>query len=117
ATRDLTCAPFDRYAVFMMNVTSSTPTTKPRRITVRGVASQFALFWLIYTLSIGPMFWTWFGATYVGGSYWVVAFYAPLRLACEYVPFYGDLVEGYIWWWNFPAPHELTEPVRQMVAG
>jgi hypothetical protein len=90
---------------------------KPPRITVRGVVLRLALCWALYTLSIGPMYWTWFGAAYVNGSYWVHAFYSPLRYACEYVPYYGDLVEGYIWWWNFPAPEVILDPNQQLVAG
>ena len=34
---------------------------------------QLVLVWLIYTLSIGPMYWTWFGGAYVDGSYWVAS--------------------------------------------
>jgi hypothetical protein len=95
------------------------PVPIPQRpvLTVRGVVLQFVVFWVIYTLSIGPMYWTWFGAAYVGGSHWVIAFYSPLQTACEYVPYYGEWVESYIWWWNFPSPGSVTEPVHQLVAG
>lgn len=101
----------------VMNGLPPSPVGTSRRLTVRGVVLQFALFWLLYTLSIGPMYWTWFGATYVDGCYWVTAFYSPLRIACYYVPLYGDLVESYIWWWNFPPVQEAIEPVQQMAAG
>jgi|GEM_PF-3546803 len=91
----------------------------PKRplLTFRGFAVQFLTVWLIYTLSIGPMYWTWFGAAYVSGPYWVIAFYSPLQTACEYVPYYGDLVEGYIWWWNFPSPNPILDANQQLVAG
>ncbi len=94
-------------------------TLPPQRplLTFRGIALRLALCWLIYTLSIGPMYWTWFGAAYVSGPYWVIAFYSPLQTACEYVPYYGDFVEGYIWWWNFPTPAVIADPGQQLVAG
>jgi hypothetical protein len=99
-----------------MDTPSSTVPPKRPRLTARGVVLKFAVVWLIYTLSIGPMYWTWFGSTYVGGPYWVCALYSPLRIACLYVPPYGDLVENYIWWWNFPPSYELAEPLQQIAA-
>lgn len=98
-------------------MSTSTPPPKRPRLTVRGIVFQFVLVWSIYTLSIGPMYWTWFGSTFVGGPYWVRALYSPLRIACLYVPMYGDLVEDYIWWWNLPSTtYEVTEPHPQIVA-
>lgn len=101
-----------------MSSESPLPNSVPRRpvVTFRGVALRLVLCWAIYTASIGPMYWTWFGATYVSGPYWVAAFYSPLQKACQYVPYYGDLVENYIWWWNFPAP-SAVESDQQLVAG
>jgi hypothetical protein len=95
------------------------PLLLPKRplVTFRGIVAQFVLVWIIYTLSIGPMYWTWFAARYIDGSYWIIAFYAPLQAACEYVPYYGDWVEGFIWWWNFPSPGSVAEPAHQLVAG
>lgn len=92
-------------------------TRKQPPVTVRGVALQMAIFWLVYTLSIGPMFWTWYGAVFVGGSRWIVAFYAPLQYACEIVPYYGNWVDAYIWWWNCPSPHDLSDQAQQLLAG
>lgn len=86
-------------------------------ITFRGVLLQLVVMWFFYTLSIGPMFWTWYGAVYVGGPRWVVAFYAPLQYACEKVPYYGEWVENYIWWWNTPAPPKLPDDEQQLIAG
>jgi hypothetical protein len=98
---------------------SEIPPVKPIRklLTVRGVILQLAIVWVLYTLSIGPMFWTWFGARFVDGPYWVLAFYSPLQYVCECVPVYGDLVENYIWWWNFQSPQELSDSAQQLVAG
>lgn len=72
---------------------------------------------LFYTLSIGPMFWTWYGARYVGGSRWVITFYAPLQYACEVNPYFGDCVDAYIMWWNTPPDYQLPTQPEQLVAG
>jgi hypothetical protein len=40
-----------------------------------------------------------------------------LQKACQYVPYYGELVDNYIWWWNFPAPKAVPAPDQQLVAG
>lgn len=112
----LTREPGERYRQLAMDHAHSSPSFPPRRITLRGLVLKFVLIWLIYTLSIGPMYWTWFGSAYVTGDpYWVLALYSPLRLTCYYVPVYGDLVETYIWWWNFPASSEFAEPLQQFV--
>ncbi|MBI1346466.1 hypothetical protein GC163_09265 [bacterium] len=58
-----------------------------------------SVFFVIYTLSIGPCFWYWFEATYVDGSKWWVVFYFPLVLLCDLIPPLGELVNWYIRLW------------------
>lgn len=74
-----------------------------QKFTFRWWLRKFALhttvFWVVYTLSIGPMFWFWFEAVYAGGPRWISRLYVPLVLACYYVPWFGDLVNWYINWW------------------
>jgi hypothetical protein len=59
---------------------------------------SFLAFVVLYVLSIGPMFWYWYEATYLGGPRWIVAFYEPLRLATRFC-FFEDLINDYINWW------------------
>lgn len=58
----------------------------------------FILFSL-YTLSIGPMFWTWYEAKYLDGSFWVAAFYEPLLILADLIPPFGDWLNWYIELW------------------
>lgn len=55
--------------------------------------------WLIYTLSIGPMFWSWYESVYISGPLWVSVVYLPLLVACELCPPFGWLVNSYINLW------------------
>ena len=60
----------------------------------------FACLFLLYVLSIGPMFWTWYDAHTVNGSKFIVLFYEPLKMMSN-IPIFGDMVDRYISWWNF----------------
>jgi hypothetical protein len=62
-------------------------------------AGQMLLLFSVYTLSIGPMFWTWYSAMYLDGPVWVAKLYLPLVIACEVIPPFGWLVNQYINWW------------------
>lgn len=55
----------------------------------------------LYVLSIGPMWWAWFSGMHVSTerNYWVIAFYEPLRLACQ-IEWINTIVTAYIEWWN-----------------
>jgi hypothetical protein len=57
------------------------------------------IYWILYTLSIGPMFWYWYEANYLGGDPWIAAFYWPLVFVCDHVEPYGDMVNWYINLW------------------
>jgi hypothetical protein len=60
---------------------------------------RLAVYWLLYTLSIGPMFWYWYEASYLDGPKWVVVLYLPLLYVCEQFEPFGRLVNWYIRWW------------------
>ena len=76
-----------------------------RQIVFRRLVGLY-IFFIIYVLSIGPMFWTWHTAFYVETdkltSRMLVAFYEPLRYLCK-LPYVGDVVDNYIEWWMFTA--------------
>ena len=59
---------------------------------------QLAVFLVFYVLSIGPMYWYWYEAKYLGSSRMIIAFYEPLRQACR-IPIVNDIVHEYISWW------------------
>ena len=52
-----------------------------------------------YVFSIGPMFWYWYEAHYMGGSAFIDKLYSPLVEACEKSEFIRDWVNHYINWW------------------
>lgn len=62
-------------------------------------AVQLGICFLLYALSIGPMFWYWFQSFYVGGPKWIAKFYMPLLLLCSVCPPIGTLVNWYINLW------------------
>lgn len=55
----------------------------------------------LYVLSIGPMWWAWYSGMFVSttSDYWVIAFYEPLRMACQ-IECIDSIVTAYIEWWN-----------------
>lgn len=61
----------------------------------------WGIFLTFYFLSIGPMWWVWYSGMYVSteANYWVIAFYEPLRLACE-IDAVNSAVVAYVEWWN-----------------
>lgn len=73
---------------------------KFRRWAVRRVI-VLAVLLTLYVLSIGPMWWAWYSGMYVSteADYWVIAFYEPLRIACQ-IEWIDSLVTAYIEWWN-----------------
>ena len=66
---------------------------------VRNVLIELAVFAVLYVLSIGPMFWYWYDGLYARGSWFAVAFYEPLRIACR-VEVIGEFVNWYVDLWT-----------------
>ena len=95
---------------------ASTP-SQPRRFSTRRVAALLAVVWVLYALSIGPMYWTWYSASYIRGPSWVPALYGPLQFVGEHVPVFGRWIDDYIWWWNCPTPQPEAESPQQVAAG
>lgn len=79
------------------------PPAKRRRRSWWGFFRDVFLYILIYivvsAISIGPLFWTWFGAVYCDGPKWIARLYLPLALACEICPPLSWLVNAWINWW------------------
>ena len=74
---------------------TSPPSTKGsfRRAIIRRV-KIFTVLFVLYVLSIGPMFWTWYESKYLNANPWVALFYEPL-LFLTAIPF----INAYINWW------------------
>jgi hypothetical protein len=79
--------------------TTPAPQPRPWRIRCRNFCVRLTVYWVLYTLSIGPMFWWWFEASYLDGPKWIFVFYLPLLVACEYIGPFGDFVNWYINLW------------------
>lgn len=62
-------------------------------------AGWSAFYFLIYALSIGPLYWYWWEAAFAGGSDWVFVFYGPLAVLSEYCPPFREVINTYINWW------------------
>lgn len=77
-------------------------TNRFKRAILRRLAILY-VFFILYVLSIGPMFWRLHGAYYVEtdrlSSRILVAFYEPLRYLCK-IPFVGNAVDNYVEWWS-----------------
>lgn len=64
------------------------------------LAQRTFLYFVIYALSIGPFYWTWYKSRFVSGSSSVAAFYEPLVWLAEAVPPFGDWMNWYIHLWT-----------------
>jgi hypothetical protein len=63
------------------------------------LAQRVFLYCTLYVLSIGPLYWKWYEAQFVGGSSILAAFYLPLVALAEWVPPFGDWIEWYVHLW------------------
>jgi hypothetical protein len=59
----------------------------------------FAVYLMLLGISIGPFFWTWFGAMYADGPKWVARLYLPLLMLCEICPPLRWVVNEWVNWW------------------
>lgn len=56
--------------------------------------------WMLYCLSIGPMYHLWYIGKFTQTSYfWVAAFYEPLWQLARLIPPLGWWLDGYCAWW------------------
>jgi len=69
---------------------------RPRKILIR-----MAVLLALYVLSIGPMYWSWYGAKVGLGSPLFLVFYRPLEIAAALVPAVGHFLNWYISLWIY----------------
>lgn len=63
------------------------------------LAQRVFIYFSLYTLSIGPMYWKWYASQFVGGSSVVAAFYLPLVKLAEWIPPFGEWLDWYVNLW------------------
>ena len=63
------------------------------------LAQRTFLYFVLYALSIGPFYWTWYKSRFVSGSSSIAAFYEPLVWLANVVPPFGKWMNWYIHLW------------------
>lgn len=66
---------------------------------VRNVALQLLIFFVLYTLSIGPMFWNWYAGWNIEHASPVAAFYEPLHRLADWNDAFGHFMNWYVDLW------------------
>ena len=66
---------------------------------VRNVVLQLLIFFVFYTLSIGPMFWKWYAGWNVEHASPVAAFYEPLHRLAAWSDSFGHFMNWYVDLW------------------
>ena len=66
---------------------------------VRDVMLYLAIYVAVSGLTIGPLFWVWFGAVYADGPKWFARLYLPLAFLCEYCPPLRWVINTWVNWW------------------
>lgn len=69
-----------------------------REWVLRVIERSFLLL-AVYVLSIGPMYWHWYGARFAGGSILLAAFYEPLIFIAQLFPAFGRWMDWYVSLW------------------
>lgn len=66
---------------------------------LHGFAVRSLLLFVLYVLSIGPMYWEWYRGRFAGGSKLLAAFYEPLVVLAELIPPFGQWMDWYVGLW------------------
>jgi len=66
---------------------------------VKYVAVQLLIFSVLYILSIGPMFWQWYGGRNLESNSLVAAFYEPLYRIAGWCEPFGEFMNWYVDLW------------------
>lgn len=64
-----------------------------------GFIQRMLVMLTIYVLSIGPLYWQWYGARFAGGSTLLAAFYEPLVIIAQWIPPFGEWMDWYVGLW------------------
>lgn len=67
---------------------------------LKGVLLQLAIFFTLYTLSIGPLYWRWYAAKFLSGEPTLLgAFYEPLYRFAGWCEPFGEFLNWYVGLW------------------
>lgn len=63
------------------------------------VAVQVLIFFALYVLSIGPMYWQWYAGRNLGSNSLIAAFYEPLYQLAGWCEPFGEFMNWYVDLW------------------
>lgn len=69
------------------------------RAYLRTTLWQLAACFVVYTLSIGPLFWQWYSSMYLNGPSFYAKLYYPLYLLAGLIPPFGEFLNWYVDLW------------------
>lgn len=64
-----------------------------------GFVQRMFIMLSLYVLSIGPMYWHWYGGRFAEGSKLIAAFYEPLYIMALAFPRFGEWMDWYVSLW------------------
>lgn len=64
------------------------------------VYTRVVVILVIYVLSIGPMYWSWYESRYLNGDPFLAKLYYPLEVICHKLPWLGSWVDWYVDQWS-----------------
>jgi hypothetical protein len=76
------------------------PAPKPQR-TIRRFLIRLAILFTLYVLSIGPLYWRWYGAKVGLDSRTFLIFFHPLETLAKWFPPLGHFLNWYVSLWIY----------------
>lgn len=74
---------------------------RPARRPIRRFLLTFAILFTVYALSVGPLYWQWYGAKSGLASPIYLILYGPLERLAKVIPPLGHLLNWYISLWIY----------------
>jgi hypothetical protein len=77
----------------------SLPKSRRALLRLEAFLERTFLIFCLYVLALGPLYWEWFAGKYLRGSMLLAAFYEPLWVLANSVPWLGRIINWYLWLW------------------
>ncbi|OAI55026.1 hypothetical protein AYO47_02575 [Planctomyces sp. SCGC AG-212-M04] len=74
---------------------------KPRQHSLRQTMLRMAILFTLYVLSIGPLYWRWYGAKSGLDSQFFLIFFRPLEVLAKWIPALGHFLNWYVSLWIY----------------